>query len=830
MDRGARSVLAATTAPHHLPPFAGPHQPPPSGPSRTIWRGACRAVGAVAGTASVVAVTLAATLGMPGSLPTTGRPVAGALHASAASVQLASHTGALHAPASSRGAGGRTAHPSAPGGAASPNSPGGASMARPAVTTGAASAPTLTLERASWTVGPGQPYSATVAVSPRSRATGYGLAVVVYRPVHTRSALALTIAGTVTSTATYRSAVLPLASLPAPAPGQVRVAVALATPGDPSPSTVGTSVGPVHLACARTRPGTCGGVYPLSLELTAPDGAVVSRVVTEIVYAYPAGSPYHATSPLRLATVMSLGLPPSSAGAAAVGRLGRLADASVGGPAGAVPLTVVPDPSSVEQLSAVPDGSAAGHTGARAALAALDAAMSDPAHQVLVQSYVPVDPTALVDAGLQGELADQQAQACAVLAGDRPTTGAWVVGSGIDDAAATALMSSACDPVHQLVVPAGSVTGGGCSITCASPFTVTLGNGSTVTAVEADSQLGAEATAPTADPVLQAHDLVADLSLTYFEAPRSLSPRGVVLVLPPGAPVSSGEIASLLGGIGADPVLTPVTLAQYFATVPVGANGQPTSRHFDGTASALPAATVRGLRAGRADLTSLAGAVGASPAGAAALAALDDRLLTSESSQLRPPQQQQAVRAFTGALRRQLGRVSLSGGVVRLTSSSTLRVPITLASSTGYPIAGRLLVSSDKLLFTPGGSCRGVQRGPAGFNGLSCPVELSKSTNAVYVSMRARISGDFRVAVALVSPDGRLTIVRGNVTVRSLSTSVEAVVLSIAALAVLLTWWGRTSWRGRRRGRHAARSPRARGRSRAGPDGASRRAAAGARP
>lgn len=688
--------------------------------------------------------------------------------------------------------------------------PAGAAAGRgpAAATRGTSGAPSLTLVRQPWTVGPGQSFTATVAVSPAtaSATAGDGLQVLLYSPLTTRSALSQAVAGDVGGFVTYRSAVTGLDALPPAGPGEYDLSLSLVTPDDTTPAT-GATAGPAALDCQRDLPGYCGGVYPVVVELVGPDqSAPLATLVTLLVYAYPAGNPYHPTTPLRLATVVPLDLPTAAGGsvaAPAVDQLARLAAATTSPATAGVALTVTPEPDAV---LAVEGGTDAAD---RAAATAVAAAASDPAHQVLSQGFVPVDPTALVDTGLGGELAAQLNRACAVLAGDHPTTGTWVADAPMDDATAAALGQSSCNPVRQLVVPAGTVTGGGCEITCAAPFTVDDGSGEPVTAVEADSQLADEATAAAGDPVLRAHDLVGDLSLTYYEAPTPADPRGVVLALPPAAAVSPGELADTLTGIAADPVLSPVTLQQYFAEVPVGANGQPSTRRLDGSASGPGASTVRGIRSGRAALTAYGGAVDARPTGTASATALGDRLLETESSLLRPAQQGPALRAFDEALRRRLDRISLATGVVRLTSSSVLRVPITLSDNEGFPVSGTLVVSSDKLLFTPTGTCRGTDRSAAGYDGLVCPVDLDKSTNAVYVSMRARTAGDFRVAVSLKAPDGQLTLAHGDISVRSLSASVEAVVLSVVALAVLLTWWARTSWRNRRRGRHA---PRRRGR------------------
>ena len=78
-------------------------------------------------------------------------------------------------------------------------------------------------------------------------------------------------------------------------------------------------------------------------------------------------------------------------------------------------------------------------------------------------------------------------------------------------------------------------------------------------------------------------------------------------------------------------------------------------------------------------------------------------------------------------------------------------------------------------------------------------------TNAVYIEMRSRVSGDFRMSITLTSPQAGLELASGQLTVRSMSTSAVAIALTVAAGAVLLVWWGRTVWRNRRTRRGAHR-------------------------
>ncbi len=673
--------------------------------------------------------------------------------------------------------------------------------AAPVTSTTADSAPSLHLVHQPWTVGPGQDFSVTLSVS-GIRGTAGDVRVTVFSRLHTRSALAQTIAGNATGVATYQSPARPLGSFRSPAPDQFQLSLALQTPDSTGSSAsasgaAGAPLGPAPLSCDSGPPGGCGGVYPVQIELTTPGGAS-TRLTTELVYAYPSTSALRATSPLRVALVVPLVLASTATRTApgAVTELGRVAGALEA--ARTLPLTVVPEAAGLAELSA------ASSARDRQVAADMVGAMTDPAHQDLARSYVPVDADALVGAGLSGDLVHQVAESCAVLAPWQPTTGIWVTATGLDPAAASVLGAAACDPVRELVVPASSVSGGACTVTCTAPFSVTSAGGTTVEAAESDTQLDQELAAPTRDPSLSAHNLVADLSLTYYEAPTPRQARGVVLDVPSAAAVSPTELADVLRGMASDPVVEPVTLSQYFAQIPVGANHQPATRRLVGASSAsgLPA---RMLREAHARLAAYAGAVDATSGGRRVVAQLGAELLRAESSVLRPVEQRQAATQMEDALNRQLVRVTIPNTLVRLTSSSVLRVPVTLSNGTGFPVSGVLTVSSDKLLFSPSGSCRGIDPVPAGFSGVSCPVNLDKTTDAVYVAMRARISGDFRMTVALEAPDGHLVLAHAQITVRSLSTSIEAVALSAAALVVLVAWWIRTHRRARRRARHARR-------------------------
>jgi hypothetical protein len=239
----------------------------------------------------------------------------------------------------------------------------------------------------------------------------------------------------------------------------------------------------------------------------------------------------------------------------------------------------------------------------------------------------------------------------------------------------------------------------------------------------------------------------------------------------------------------------------------------------DGATAKLPA---RAIRLARARLQEFAGAVTQSTAGAYEAEVLDQLLLVAESRTLGTKSQQAALSDASEALSSQLHSLSVNAGEIRLTSNAAL-VPITVVKDLPYPVTGVISVTSDKLTFpqgsqAPGGICHSPQvHSSAGRSSFSSRCVFAHNTNVVYVDMRTRATGDFRISVALTSPSGSLVLASGQLTVRSMSTSAVSIALSIVAALVLLAWWGRTLWRRRHR-RRPAHAFRARARTRAGPD------------
>ena len=666
----------------------------------------------------------------------------------------------------------------------------------------------ITLVRQSPWVGPKAPdMDLTMELRIQSSAPRADLALTftVYDPLRTRSAFDETLSGRGLGATTAQSPAIALSAFTTDAQGVTHVTI----PVDGDTAATGPGNWTANLGCP---PGSCADVYPVKVSLTdtsssgSGSGTSGAQLITYLVYDDPSVT----SQPLRLALVVPLGLAPPTAdragrvpapGSSALATLDGLVDAI--GASGSVPVTLVPDPATLEHLAA---------TGRSHTVSEIATLSASPTRETLSGSFVPVDAGALVGAGLGDELNAQVRRAAQVTSSPgvalHTSSGAWVATAALGQGAVNVLDGG----FGHFVVPPSAVSGTSGPLTTTQPFALAPGpseHGASPTAMVSDAGVGARlAAGNSGDVALDAVQTLAELSLIYYEAPNLLgpgntpAPRGVVGVAPAAWAPQATFVSGVLAGLEGNPVIEPVTLDQLFDQVPVGADGQPVTRHPE-TPTALPAAVVRALHTARARQGALQSALSRSTEGSASVQSLGDLLLAAESSTLAPRQQQAALSGFESALTSQLHGLSVRSDTIRLTAG-TASVPITVLRNTPYPVTVEVRLTSDKLRFprastqVPGALCRApqVQSSPDR-SSFSALCTLTHSTNAVYVNMQSRTSGDFQIDVQLTSPEGNLVLAVGQLTVRSLSTSAVAIALSVGAAVVLLVWWGRTLWRGK---------------------------------
>jgi Family of unknown function (DUF6049) len=574
-------------------------------------------------------------------------------------------------------------------------------------------------------------------------------------------------------------------------------------PTTPPPNTVACPAGSPTLVLGCTPDeGICGGVYPVSVALyrqgtTTP----LARFTTFLSYQEPDISASDGPAgPLRVALLMPVSGRLTPTGSLLSGTALEPVEDLTGVLAAhrGVAVSLAANPATVASLQA------GGKKGRRAVtqLRSLTAAPGGN-DQLLAQPYVPIDVAGLADAGLTDEIGVQMARGTALLdaAGLHPSSGTWAdtasdftagsvsdLGDGVQAAHADTLI---LDDANLAPLPTGPTVPK--NLTFAQPFSLGVGEGRHVTAAGASSEVDALFTAEGDDPVLAANQMIATLEFIHFEDAYESDPRGIVVEPPASWQPSTPLLSTLLTELAGNPVLSPVTLGQFFAQVPKGGNQEPASRHLQAGSPAksgvIAAATARHLAAARANLTSFSQAVGGHQP--AVFIELSDLLLATENRSFDATERAAAFAVFVQRFGVEVNLVSLAAQNTITFTSRTASIPVSVVSSAPFPVKVVLSLSSDKFAF-PDGSAR--------------KLTLEHPTTPVRIEARAITSGDrLPVEVTLTTPDGQLVIARAALTVHSTSISIVGIALTVVAALVLLVWWARTWRKGRRNRRPRGR-------------------------
>ncbi len=702
---------------------------------------------------------------------------------------------------------------------ASPFAPTGGSAGaadartRPVATTSSAAAPALVLDEQTPWVAPGQQFDLKLRTGRTSVPTSQlGLSVTVYDCLTSVSEFdqsvtsSLPSGGVVTST----HAPIPLSSLPTTPTGQVDFSIPV-TVGAAATSAPGTFT--IQLAASGGECPSPAGVYPVRVELVnLASGQSTGGFTTHLVYTDPTPGTQRLQVALVLplhATVGPATAPPSHQlvdhPSAALAPLSPAATAGIAGTVESiatrrppVPLTLEASPQTVDALP--------GSSATRATVQQLAVMAANPSdYQIASSPFTPVNASELVAAGLSSELSLQIARGTSLLstltsrpAGDQSGTGglgAWITGDTLDAAALDQLQG---DGYSQVVVPSGSVASPPTNGSAVEPFTVVSGRGSAVTAVAASADLSERFNGSPGDPVLAAHQLVAELAQIYYEKPNDDTPRATVAMAPSSWSDDPTFVDALLDALTANPIIQPITVSQLFTTIPAV-----TTCHEDcrltggGGAGGLPTAAIHHQRQQVNGFSSAAGGTVAHVVGAQ----LSDVVLAGESESLRPGEQAAVLRNAGLAVDAQLGQLTLDSDRTVTLTSQTGTLQVTIVSSAPYPVRATLTLTSDKLLF-PNGTSQWTEQ-----TSLLPAVSGAAHTNVVPVAVRARTSGVFNVDIVMHSPSYQLELASGQVSVRSTATSVVGIILSLGALTVLVVWWVRTSLRRRRQRRAEGTDP-----------------------
>ncbi len=433
-------------------------------------------------------------------------------------------------------------------------------------------------------VAPDQPFDVRVQPGRGSPpASELGLTVAVYACLSSVSAFDQSVSSASGPAGTRISATrspVPLSGLPVSG-GVYDLSMQVVQGGTtPAPST-----GPFTIDLTTTG-AQCGaypyGVYPVRVELVdTASGQVLGGFTTHLVYvSAPAG-----TQRLQVALVLPVQTTLQASAAPTPSALRERPQAALAPPSAtavdavtatvdtiaghaSVPLTIEASPQTVDLLSST------GHEATVGQLASL-AAGPTGSHQFAASPFVPVDAANLVDAGLQVELNLQVAQGVQTLDTTRPPIpapggagpgklGTWFSDTALDPATLTQLQGAGYD---QVVLPATSLSSVPTNGSTAEPFTLSSTRGTDMATLAFNSDISGRFPTAAADPVLAAHQLVAELAQTYYEKPNDATARGVLAVAPSGWPDNPVFVDALLGALQPSPILQPVTTATLFDTL-----------------------------------------------------------------------------------------------------------------------------------------------------------------------------------------------------------------------------------------------------------------------
>ena len=541
------------------------------------------------------------------------------------------------------------------------------------------------------------------------------------------------------------------------------------------------------------RYGGCGGVYPLQVSLVDVLTGQPVTVDSFTTYLIVVPSKIAPQERLRFSFVVPVGAPVALAPAGrptvsseTISRIETIAHAEASWPE--APLTVDVYGQSLLALARSPDH------------AKLVDTLASERGTIVDGPFSAVNPTRLIRAGLEDDLADQFDRGNKVFAKVLHVSASSRVYIATSPIGVHGLEALAADGISRIVVPESNLqslpSAGPAAMqwpyTLSAPFRI---QGSTVKGLQADPGLAAHLNG-SGNSALRAQQLLADLAELYFDSPDYQQPRGVALVAPQSWAPDAVFLSATLRGLASSPIVTTVPIGRLFQTVPRGLCQQPPSvvtgcsaavrSILNPTLSADGSITSGQVQAARGQLAELSSII---PGDTATINNLDDAILLAETAGIDPSIRQAYLSAPLAMMDRLGSELSLPPGRTVTVTSSSARFPIAITSGSRTPLQVILAVSGANLT-----------------SSTDMKVVLKRGTTSFIVRVGTRTSGDSNLQLQLLSPAGRLELAHAQFTIRSTAISGVAIALTAGAGAFLLFWWFRSA--SRRRRRHAARRGR----------------------
>jgi hypothetical protein len=298
-------------------------------------------------------------------------------------------------------------------------------------------------------------------------------------------------------------------------------------------------------------------------------------------------------------------------------------------------------------------------------------------------------------------------------------------------------------------------------------------------AVQTDDAL-AELFARPATSALQAARLLNGLALVALELPSQR--RGVVVQGALRWAPATAALDAVADGLDGHPLLTPITVSGLFADVPAErVNGRALVRRPAALRSTPLPVDARELRATRERLDAFTAFAGDGETTRRAL----EHLLVAPSSLHAPSEGAAQLAAANATMDGFIAKVRAPVSRTLTLTSRAGVVPLSFQNDTGQELQVRLRLRSDRLTFPDGNEQ---------------VLDLPPNNTTVQVRVTTSSPGSFPLLISVTSVDGRITIERTRITVRSSVVSGIGIALTATAGVFLVVWWV-THWRRSRRDR-----------------------------
>jgi len=411
--------------------------------------------------------------------------------------------------------------------------------------------------------------------------------------------------------------------------------------------------------------------------------------------------------------------------------------------------------------------------------------------ELLPSTYVPIDASAVIAAGLGHFLTQQYSAGSAALRAalgaspPAPAQSDFIDPVPTSDAVVNELRQMLIDrvavrdpaliPVPHPFSPAEAfvldTTGGDSRGVATAPFveSLLLGN----------------------DPsALRAERVIAALAEVAYETPSI--PRGIVIAPPARWVPDVATMLTVIGALRTLPLVQSATLDDLFSTIVTEQNlGADVQRRLvPATPPATPVDPVEYQNTAD-ELSAYRNVVGTRDA---VVVEGETALLTALSTTISPERAHDSLARIDAAIHAYTSSVTADEKRITLTSRKAA-VPLTFENDLKPARDVKVLVHLDsaKLLF-PGGADQ--------------IVTLKPGSNTIRFDVEARASGTFPMTISVTSPDGRLAFGSPvTVSVRSAVFGGWAVGVTIAALVFLAGWWANHFRRTRRNRRISTSQP-----------------------